>query len=212
MIAHEIALMNRAARRWPSSGARVEYEEAQGADGPAELGGRDVADREDDLLAKARALGDERASVVLESLAMAEQRADVVRLYEGALRALDTKAQIYLAFVTLSLAPVFTRLATSGAGWPVRVGAAALVAATVLAFIVCLFPRRGARSTQMLFDLSKTEAELRRYAARDEFEIDYADTIGTLHGIYVVKTRALRVGTVLVALYALAAAAALALA
>lgn len=143
---------------------------------------------------------------------MAEPRADVVRMYEGALRALDTKAQIFLGFLTLSVAPVFTRLAALEAPWPARTGEALLFGASVLAFVVCLWPRRGARSSQMLFDVTKTEAELRAAAAREPFEIDYADTIGTLHGIYVMKVRALRAGTVLLAAYALSAAAALAIA
>lgn len=129
--------------------------------------------------------------------------ANVVKMYEGALRALDTKAQIFLAFLTITMNSAYARLMTIELPPAVRLGEVALFLGAVMCFVFCLYPRRGKRSANGLFDLGLTGAQLIALMERNRgSEIDLSPNVATLHEIYRIKARSVALGIVLIGLYA----------
>lgn len=128
--------------------------------------------------------------------------ANVVKMYEGALRALDMKAQIFLAFLTITMNSAYARLLSLDLPPLLRVGEVALFLAAVLCFVVCLYPRRGRRSANGLFDTGLSGAQLIALMERNGAVMDLTPNVATLHEIYRIKARSVAVGIVLIALYA----------
>lgn len=132
---------------------------------------------------------------------MAHASDAVTKLYEGALRALDTKAQIFLGFIAITMAPLFNRLDAIGAPFWVKASECTLVAVATMAFILCLFPRRGKRSDHGMFDTSLDGREMVTLLQKTDYEFDISLTVATLHDIYRVKSFTVAVGTGLIAIY-----------
>ncbi|MGR3455768.1 hypothetical protein [Pseudooceanicola sp.] len=128
--------------------------------------------------------------------------ANVVKMYEGALRALDTKAQIFLAFLTITMNSAYARLLSLDLPAPIRVAEVVLFLSSVLCFIVCLYPRRGKRSANGLFDTGISGAQLLALMERNGDAMDLSSNVAVLHEIYRVKVRSVALGIVLIALYA----------
>ena len=63
----------------------------------------------------------------------------------------------------------------------------------------------------MLFDSARSPAEVAAHVGAPDFVVDYAATVGVLHGIYLAKRRRMRAGVVLVGIYVTALSAALVL-
>ncbi len=143
---------------------------------------------------------------------MSDSRDNLIRMYEGSLRAVDTKAQIFMAFVTITIAPLFGRLSQVDAPLAARLAVAGLCGASTLLFVICLYPRRAKRAPQMMFDISRKGTEVGALVTAPDFRLDEAATIATLHDIYVIKVRAVTAGILLLAAYVLAAMLTLALA
>lgn len=143
---------------------------------------------------------------------MAHASEAVIKLYEGALRALDTKAQIFLAFLAITMAPVFNRLDAMGAPYWVRVSECLLIVAATLAFIFCLFPRRGQRSDHGLFDTRLEGGKVSKLLQASDYSYDTGETVAALHDIYRVKSASVTFGTALIAIYMLSVAASFVLA
>jgi hypothetical protein len=143
---------------------------------------------------------------------MADSREAVIKMYDGALRALDTKAQIFLAFLTVTMTPVFTRLHELGLPLWARGAESLLFVGATAAFVYCLFPRRGRRSAQGLFDTELKGAEVTGLLAKSSYELDASAPITALHDIYRIKARAVTVGIVLIAVHIVTVAVTLALA
>jgi len=134
---------------------------------------------------------------------MAESpHAAALKMYDGALRALDTKSQIYLAFLTITMFPAFGRLAGLELPLIVRAGEMALFMGAMLSFTICLYPRRGRRAENGLFDTSLKGERVAVLLTEVGETLDLGPNVATLHDIYRVKARAVAFGIVLVALYA----------
>ncbi|MDF2235326.1 hypothetical protein P2H44_22435 [Albimonas sp. CAU 1670] len=142
---------------------------------------------------------------------MADPQDTILRMYEGAIRALDTKAQIFLAVLTITVSPLAARLSEAHLPLWARALQAAFFCAATLLFILCLLPRSGRPGTGMLFDSARTPEEVAAHVSRTDFGVDYAASIGVLHGIYLAKRRRMRAGVVLVGIYVTALSAALVL-
>lgn len=142
---------------------------------------------------------------------MSDSQDRVISMYEGALRAVDTKAQIFLAFLTITIAPVFGRLAELEAPSPIRIFEGVLFGLTAIMFVVCLYPRRGKAPTLVLFSLSRSGEEVGAHVTAPDFVPDRAGTLAVLHDIYRVKVRSVTAGIVFLTAYVLTAALALAL-
>ena len=143
---------------------------------------------------------------------MADSREAVIKMYDGALRALDTKSQIFLAFLTITMTPVFTRLHDMGLPLWVRAAEAVLFTAATASFVFCLFPRRGKRTTHGLFDTDMSGAEVATMLEQSGFDFDATGPIETLHDIYRIKARAVTLGIALIAVHILTVAVTFALA
>jgi len=143
---------------------------------------------------------------------MADTRDSVIRMYDGALRALDTKSQIFLAFLTITLTPVFSRLSELGLSPAVRAAEAGLFLAACAAFVFCLYPRRGRRSAQGLFDTALRGEQITALLAASDNAHDPSASIATLHDIYRIKARSVGFGTMLLGIYILTVAVTLAIA
>ena len=128
---------------------------------------------------------------------MAHASDAVIKLYEGAIRALDTKSQIFLAFIAITMAPVFNRLDAMGAPFWLRAAECALVAAATLAFIYCLFPRRGQRSEHGVFDTSMQGSDVMKMLQASDYNYNIGETVASLHDIYRVKSNSVAFGTAL---------------
>ncbi len=128
-----------------------------------------------------------------------DPRDGVARMYESAIRAIDTKAQIFLALLTITVSPIFARLSAFEASLYTRAGTAAVFLGCCAMFVLCLIPR-GDRGG-MLFNPARSAEEVRAHVARPDFAPDLSATIGVLHRIYAAKTRRLRIGVALLALY-----------
>lgn len=136
---------------------------------------------------------------------------DVIKLYEGSLRALDTKSQIFLAFMAITITPVFTRLGSMGLPTWLQLIEGVLVALSTLAFVYCLFPRRGTRSVYGLFDTKLSGKAVAERLRNSGYEIDGGESVAVLHDIYRVKSASVAVGTLFVAIYIVSVALAFAL-
>lgn len=153
-----------------------------------------------------------RGQILLVGEPMAQASDAVVKLYEGALRALDTKSQIFLAFIAITMTPVFNRLDALGAPFWIKASESVLVAVATLAFVLCLLPRRGQRSQHGVFDTSLPGEKVRELLQHAESPFDLGETVATLHDIYRIKTASVTVGTGLIALYLFSVAASFVLA
>jgi len=142
---------------------------------------------------------------------MADPHETVLRTYEGAIRALDTKAQVFLAVLTITVSPLALRLSEADLPLWTRALQAGFFCAATLLFILCLLPRSGPRGSGMLFDSARSPAEVAAHVGAPDFAVDYAATVGVLHGIYLAKRRRMRAGVVLVGIYVTALSAALVL-
>lgn len=142
---------------------------------------------------------------------MADSRDSLIRMYEGALRAIDTKAQIFLAFLTISIAPVLGQLSAGTTPQAVKLAAASLCAGSVLLFAFCLYPRRAKRAHQPVFDIFRRGEEVGAFVTAPDFVLDETATISTLHDIYVIKVKSVSAGILMLAGYVLVAMFALAL-
>lgn len=131
----------------------------------------------------------------------------ILKLYEGSLRALDTKAQIFLAFLAITMTPVFARFEVMDMAAGVKMLVGACVALATFSFIFCLVPRRGRRSQNGIFEIHVTGSEVAARLRGPEVVFDPFQTIAVLHDIYRQKSRSVTVGTWLVAIYILTAAA-----
>lgn len=130
-------------------------------------------------------------------------------MYDGSLRALDTKSQIFLAFLTVTMTPVFTRLHDLGLPLWMRAAEGVVFCGAVAAFVWSLFPRRGKRSVQGLFDTDLTGEEVATLLERADYELVARDPLVTLHEIYRIKARAVTVGIYLLAIHIITVASAL---
>jgi hypothetical protein len=136
----------------------------------------------------------------------------IAKLYEGALRALDTKAQIMIAFLAITMAPVFTRFEVMGIPYAIRALDGVCVAGAVLAFVYCLMPRRGRRTEGGLFNTSVTGEQLARQLDTPGMAFDPVQSVIALHDIYRLKARSVSIGIWLAAIYILSVAGSFALA
>lgn len=132
-------------------------------------------------------------------------------MYEGAIRALDTKAQIFLALLTITVGPLAARLSAAELPLWVRAIHAGFFCAAALLFVLCLFPRSGPRGQGVIFDLSRTPEQVRDHVSDPGFALDFGQSAGVLHGIYRAKRRRMRAGVVLLGVYVAALSAALVL-
>jgi len=137
--------------------------------------------------------------------------ANVVKMYEGTLRALDTKAQIFLAFLTITMNSAYARLMSLDMPTVLRVGEVALFLGSVLCFVHCLYPRRGRRAVNGLFDTGLKGIELSALLARNPDQMDLSSNVAVLHDIYRVKVRSVSIGIVFLTLYAISVAIAFAI-
>ncbi len=142
---------------------------------------------------------------------MSSPHDSTLKLYEGSLRALDTKAQIFLAFLAITLSPVFNRFDDLGVAFWVMALHGVCVAGATLAFVFCLMPRRGGRSSRGIFDTSVSGREVAEHLQAADYRFDPVDTIAALHDIYRIKARSVALGTWLVGIYILSVAASFAL-
>jgi hypothetical protein len=129
-----------------------------------------------------------------------------IRMYDGALRALDTKAQIFLGFMTLTMGSVFARLEDMGTPRTVRVAEVLLFLSAVACFVYCLYPRRGKRASRGLFDTNLSGDEIVRMLDEAGDEHDLSSSVATLHDIYRIKARSVALGITLVGVYVLTVA------
>ena len=136
---------------------------------------------------------------------MADSRDNLIRMYEGALRAIDTKAQIFLAFLTISIAPILGQLSASDTPQTAKFAAAVLCAGSTLLFAFCLYPRRAKRAHQPVFDIHRRGEEVGAFVTAPGFVLDEMATISTLHDIYVIKVRSVTAGILMLAGYVLVA-------
>ncbi|WP_102108948.1 hypothetical protein [Oceaniglobus roseus] len=142
---------------------------------------------------------------------MSSQHDSVLKLYEGALRALDTKSQIFLAFLAITMPPVLSRFDAGGMAQWFRIVDGICVAGATLAFVYCLMPRRGRRTTRGLFDTGLSGREVATRLQQEDYTFDAIEPIAALHDIYRLKARSVRLGIWLVAAYILSVAAGFAL-
>lgn len=142
---------------------------------------------------------------------MADSHDNLIRMYEGALRAIDTKAQIFMAFLTISFAPILGQLSAFSVPQPVKIAAVALCVVSTLLFAVCLYPRRAKRAPQLVFDIHRRGDEVGAFVTAPGFVLDETATIATLHDIYVIKVRSVTAGILALAGYVVLAMFALAL-
>ena len=131
----------------------------------------------------------------------------ILKLYEGSLRALDTKSQIFLAFLAITMPPVFNRFEAVGLAQWVRVLDGVCVAGATLAFVFCLMPRRGRRASQGIFDTSLSGREVAEQMLAADYAFNPVDPIAALHDIYRLKARSVTLGIWLVTIYILSVAA-----
>ncbi len=132
---------------------------------------------------------------------MSDPRESVLRIYEGAIRALDTKAQIFLALLTITVGPLAARFAAAELPLWVRALQAAFFCAAALLFILCLFPRSGPRGQGVIFNLSRTPEQVRAHVSDPGFVLDFGESAGVLHGIYLAKRRRMREGIIVLGVY-----------
>jgi len=132
-----------------------------------------------------------------------DSRETILGIYDGALRALDTKAQIFLAFMTITMTPVFTRLNDLGLPLWVRFIEIGVFAGATIAFVVCLYPRRGKRAAHGLFDITRKGEDVARELGEPGYQLDLLHPMATLHDIYRIKNIAVTVGIILVLIHIL---------
>lgn len=137
---------------------------------------------------------------------MSDSRDSIIKMYEGALRALDTKSQIFLAFLVITVPPVFGRLENMGMPFWARVVEGVCVAGATLAFVLCLFPRRGRRSSHGLFDINLKGLTVAALLKDAGYSFDAGEPIAALHDIYRIKAQLVMLGTGLIAAYILSVA------
>lgn len=135
-----------------------------------------------------------------DGIELAESYDGIIRMYDGALRALDTKAQIFLAFLTLTMPGLVGRFQAGGLPMPLRMAEMLLFLITASTFIWCLYPRRGRKGRHLLFDTRRRGAEIAADLAAG-VTVDSSATVATLHDIYCQKARSVSLGITLVGVY-----------